>query len=343
MVFALYALAGNAAHAEPERIALVYSAPAECPDASTFHDEVRARVSGDWEAAPDEVARRISVTVNRRGERYVAAIAFLNPQGDEVTRSVAGQKCDDVVNGMALVTALAIESRVEEALSQSEPEAAPEPLAEPVPKGASAPKSEPIPAAPARFRHPAGPEPRAPARAAPARTSGAHVRFGAASVTSTGVGPDAAFGPALFATLELAGPRFGLSGAALWSGLVHTGGVPARFRRLSARADGCPFAVGSRAVAFEPCAFMELGSLYGQGESNARLASTKGGSSLWAVPGLLARFVGHIDPVVLVLDFDGAVPLSRERFGVVTAGARQSSFREPAVVFGGELGAGFRL
>jgi hypothetical protein len=170
-----------------------------------------------------------------------------------------------------------------------------------------------------------------------------HLRFGAASVSSTGVGPDAAFGPALFAAVEFAGPRLGLSAAALWSGVVHTGGVPARFQRLTARADACPLALGARSLSFEPCASMELGSLHGQGNSTAQVLGTKGGSSLWAAPGLVARLLAKVDAVVLVLELDGGVPLSRQRFGVVTDGKAALSFKVPAVVLGGELGVGVRL
>ncbi len=326
----------------PERIDLVYGAPPECPGAGTFHDEVRARVQGDWEAAPGELARRITISVTRRDEHYVAAIQFMNPQGQDVTRSVAGHKCEDVVNGIALVTALAIESRVEEALQQSEPE----------PAGAPEPKTTPVAAVEPKTPRAAAPRP-APSVPPPASRRGdttrsrandaVHLRFGAASMTSTGVGPDAAFGPALFATVELAGARLGLSGAALWSGLVHTGGVPARFQRLTARADGCPLALGKPSLSFEPCAFMELGSLHGQGKSTAQVLGTKGGSSLWAAPGLGARLLGELEPVVLVLELDGSVPLARQRFGVVTGGEAASSFKVPALVFGGELGVGIRL
>lgn len=326
-----------AAPVASERIHLVYGAPAECPSAATFHDEVRSRVNGDWEAAPGELARRITISVTRRDDRYVAAIAFTNPAGQAVSRSVAGEKCEDVVNGIALVTALAIESRVEEALQQSEPEAqartgAPAPNPTPAP----APKVEPTAAARRASAPSAVVEPGRVARSV-------HVRFGASSVTSTGVGPDAAFGPAFFAAVEFSGPRLGLSGAALWSGLVHTGGVPARFQRLSARADGCPVALGGRALSFEPCAFIELGSLHGQGHSTAQVAGSRGGSSLWAAPGLVARLLGTVEPVVVVLELDAGVPLSRQRFGVVTDGQREPSFKVPVVVFGGALGAGVRL
>jgi hypothetical protein len=253
-----------------------------------------------------------------------------------VSRSVAGEKCEDVVNGIALVTALAIESRVEEALQQSEPESArtavPAPSPTPAPAPKVAPKLAPRPAS-------------VPSAAAePGRTEGSvHVRFGASSVTSTGVGPYAAFGPALFAAVEFSGPRLGLSGAALWSGLVHTGGVPARFQRLSARADGCPVALGGRALSFEPCAFMELGSLHGQGHSTAHVGGSRGGSSVWAAPGLLLRVLASVEPVLVVLELDGGAPLSRQRFGVVSDGQREPSFRVPAVVFGAALGAGVRL
>ena len=307
-----------------DRIALVYTAPAECPQDAAFRAAVRERASGDWEAQPGELARRIDVSVTRSGERYVAGIVFLNAAGERISRSLSGQSCEDVVNGIALVTALAIQSRVEEALAQSEPEP-PKP----------APKNPvPVPvhtaAAPA---HPA-------VQPSPVRET--FVRVGAAARAASGTGPGPSFGPLLFGALEWRRVRLGLALSGLWAPQVTQSGVSAHYRRLSARIDGCPYAVGRGTLTFEPCAFFEAGSLHGQGEPGSSLASTTGGGSPWLVPGVLLRLLARFEPVVVSLELGGGAPLVRERFGVVSDGVEHTTFHVPAFVLDGALGGGIR-
>lgn len=323
----------------PEHIALVYEAPPECPDDGAFRSAVRSRVASDWEAQPGELARRMSVSVARRDDRYLATIDFLNPQGEHVARSVSGSVCADVINAIALVTALAIQARVEEALAQSEPEIAqtPEPPAEspappPTVKPAAATASPPATQA-EKPQNPPAPKPRT------------HVRFGAAVAVGTGVGPNWALGPALFAALEWNGPRLGLTGTALWSGSVQAGDLPARFRRLAARLEGCPVSWRAGRFGFEPCAFFEFGSLRGDADttSPALLQSPSGGASPWLAPGALARVVTSLDPLVLVLEVNAGVPLVRESFGLRTSQGQDTKFHVDPVVVGGSLGLGVRL
>jgi hypothetical protein len=335
----LGAPAGAAAEQLPaapaEHIALVYQAPPECPADDAFRSEVRSRVTGDWEARPGELARRVSVSVAQRADRYVATIEFLDPQGERVARSVAGVVCADVVNGIALVTALAIQSRVEEALAQSEPEPTPTP-----------PPPAPLPPAPAATpaRPAASPAPQ-PERGPPPRR--AHVRFGGSATVATGVGPEPALGAALFAAFEWSGPRVGLTAEASWSGRVQASDVPAHFQRYAARLEGCPVSFGLGVVSFEPCASFELGLLRGDGDSLtkpglATLAS--GGGSPWLAPGALGRLVASFDPIVVLLEATAGVPLVREKFGLLLNQTEQDpKFQAPSVVFGGSLGLGVRL
>jgi hypothetical protein len=310
---------------------LAYVAPTECPTDAAFRHEVRTRASGDWEAQPGELARRIAVSVVLRGERYVASIEFLNPQGDRVTRSVAGKSCRDVVNGIALVTALAIQSRVEEALEQSEPE--PPPAAPPSDEPPPAPIPAPSPAPPV------DPNP------SPAPSPWPRLRFGGALAVATGVGPSPTLGPAFFAALEWDGPRLGIAGEGFWSGRVEANGIPAHFRRLAGRLEGCPTSFSMASVSFEPCAFLELGSLRGDGKiAPPALETPDGGTSLWIAPGAAARLVVGLEPLLVSLEATGRVPLLREEFGVVNAGgARQGVYKVPAVTAGAALGLGIRL
>jgi hypothetical protein len=328
----------------PEHIALVYQAPPECPSDDAFRVEVRSRVAIDWEAQPGELARRVGVTVARRGDRYVATIEFLNPQGDRVTRSVAGTACSDVVNGIALVTALAIQSRVEEALAQSEPELAPSP-AEAAPPDAPPPKKAPSDQPPLSPVARASTAPVSP-QPAPRTPRSVRVRFGAAAAVSTGVGPDPTIGPALFAALEWHGARLGVTGTAFWSGQVLADDVPVRFSRFAGRLEGCPASWKLGLVSFEPCASFELGALRGEassGASTAILQNPTGGTSAWVEPGVLARLVTSFDPVVVEFEATTGVPLVQERFGVLANQKKESKFEVPAVVVGGALGLGVRL
>ena len=311
-----------------ERILLAYDAPPECPTDEAFRTEVRVRASGDWEARAGELARRITISVVLRGERYVASIEFLNPQGDRLTRSVAGKSCGDVVNGIALVTALAIQSRVEEVLEQSEPDS---------------PPSAPVPEPPKPSSAPARPAP--PARVERESASRTHVRFGGAAAVATGVGPVPTVGPALFAAVEWDGPRLGVTGEAFWSDTVETNGVPAHFRRLAARLEGCPLSLPVASLAFEPCAFVEIGSLRGDGEvAPPAVVKEGGGASLWLAPGAAARLIATFEPVLVSLEATARVPVLREEFGVASADADPLPvYRVPPVAVGGALGLGFRL
>ena len=130
------------------------------------------------------------------------------------------------------------------------------------------------------------------------------------------------------------------------SGSVRAAGVGARFRRLAARVEGCPWSGGAGAVSFEPCAFFEGGSLRGDGEVEPpRVVRESGGASLWLAPGALLRLVTSFEPVVLTLDASARFPLLRQDFGVVTAGNPEpfQVYAVPPVSFGGSLGLGIRL
>ncbi len=312
-----------------ERIALVYSAPAECPDDAAFRSAVRARASGDWEARPGELARRITVSVAKQDEKYVAAIVFVNGDGDGATvaRNLSGRVCADVVDGIALVTALAIQSRVEEALARSEPEPA-----------------QPPPAAVAVVKPAVAQNAPAPAPKSAAKPSAAtRFRFGVAARVASGTAPAASFGPTVFGAVELGRARLGLSAGGLWSGSATANGVAAKYLRLSGRLDGCPYAFGTTTLAFEPCAFFEAGALHGAGEPSAGLSTTSGGWSPWLVPGVLLRLVTGFDPLVVELELGGGPPLVRERFGRIVDGQEQTTFRVPPFVVDAALGIGFRL
>jgi hypothetical protein len=313
------------AAAPPEKIRLAFSAPPECPDSAHFLESVRSRVGTDWEAGQDELARPIDVAVVRNAERYVASIRFSSVAGETLVRQVTGQACENVVNGIALVTALAIRSQVHQVLEQSE---APPPPPAPVP--VNAPKA-------------AAPLPPPPARAESLRV---HVRAGLSGSVVTGVGPDTALGAGVFAVVEVSHWRVGVAAHLNDSGEISAHELPARFRLLSFRLDGCPISVDFAPwFSLEPCASFDAGWLEG-GTTEAvppRVVRPETAGSLWAAPGALLRAAFRFDPGFFQIEGFTRVPLFREQFYVETDGEREVIYEVPAVAFGGAAGLGLRF
>lgn len=95
-----------------ELVRIAYDAPADCPSRDVFLARVRSRVGTAWEAPPEGAARAVQVTVVRESGKSAGRLAFVDENGRPVHRAVSGATCDDVVSAIALVTALAIESRL---------------------------------------------------------------------------------------------------------------------------------------------------------------------------------------------------------------------------------------
>jgi hypothetical protein len=146
--------------------------------------------------------------------------------------------------------------------------------------------------------------------------------------------------------VEWDGPRLGVAGEAFWSGTVEANGVPAHFRRLAARVEGCPLSLPVASVAFEPCAFLEFGSLRGDGEfAPPAVVKQRGGASLWVAPGAAGRLIVSLEPLIVSLEATARVPVLRQDFGVTIAGSAEPVpvYSVPVVAVGGALGLGIRL
>lgn len=326
MIVARLAAAENApsGRSGTDKVRLAYRAPPDCPSESAFASSVRERLPGGWEAAPGELAIVFDVDVSTRGERFSATIRFSNAEGEPFQREVEGASCIDVVNGMALVAALAIRSRV------GDVEEPPPPPPPPAPR-----PSEPAPPA----STPSAPPPE------PTKARSVFFRAGALGMLTTGVGPGLAFGGGAFFGAELSGARLELVLAAVASGRVSAESIPSEFRLLVARLDGCPLALGlGNHLAVEPCALFELGSLRAETfESQPRVTKPDSGSATWLAPGALVRAVARFQPLVLELEGFARFPLFHEQFYVDAGGARDTVFEVPTVAWGAALGLGLRF
>jgi hypothetical protein len=309
-----------------EKVRIHYEAPVACPDREALLEGVRARIGSAWEAPDGELARQIDVRVQVRDRRFVATIEFVDVEGQRVTRSVGGEFCENVVNGIALVTALAIESRVEEALDQSEPAVPPAAATAPV-----APATRPAPRTTSRPPPPAGPE--------------TALRAGVRGSGVTGVGPELALGAGLFGGLEWSALRFGLTFEILRSPKVTRNDIPADYTLASGRLEVGAGFWPLRSMALEAAGFLELGALRAETRENPpRVTEPGGGSAPFIAPGVVGKMLAFSEPLVLSLEVMGRFPLVREEFGV------DNGLPNPPIAYkvrpfsaGAALGAGVRF
>ncbi len=268
---------GQSTIAETRPLHLEYTAPTACPQHEDFEARVRGRTSrASFGAGPEAQAAR--VTVRSNGARYVGHMSLVADSGLTRERDVEGDHCDQVVDALALVTALAIDPNASfipsaapfhtlarSAGAMAKAEAAPVPSA-----GATGPSEsllDPLshfPQATARD----GLAERGTAASAPSVPAWAG-SIGVSLFTLTGAAPDALAGAGAHAELAC-----GARGRLLCpSGRISAlGGVNGAFASRSAsflfgaaRADGCPLRLGTEAISFRPCGAADVGLLRAQG------------------------------------------------------------------------------
>jgi hypothetical protein len=91
-----------------EPIRVEYSAPAACPSADDFAAQVHARTDRPRAAAPGEPARTFKVTVTT-APTTAGRLVIRDVDGMESVRNVKGATCSEVVEALALFTALAVD------------------------------------------------------------------------------------------------------------------------------------------------------------------------------------------------------------------------------------------
>jgi hypothetical protein len=317
-----------------QEIELDYHAPRDCPGVDAYLTDVRQRLGPDWKAALKDLAKHLTVTVARTGDRYGGALEFVTVRGERFSRSVSGTVCSEVVRGIGLITALAVNARAGESAIRadtstsadpSRPERAPELAREGRSASADVGKSRTATVSSTRAR------------------ANVQVRFGARASLTSGVGPGRAVGPGAFAVLGLARARLGLGADLFDSGTVRARGIRADFSLLSARLEGCPwsFGLGSWGT-LEPCATGELGSFRAAPKLDPPIVTLSQPKSIvWGAAGLLGRLVLHFRPFVAEVEVIGRAPLRRERFFV---GSRDDVvFEIPVASAGASVGFGLEF
>lgn len=231
-----------------------YRAPAGCPDAATFVGQVQWRTQRFRVAEQGETARRLLVNVNQRGARgnVSGRLTLRQLDGRESVRKVAGRSCDEIVDALALIAALAIDPR-----AMTWPPATTWPQ-EPAPPVSSAPPGG-MPTVSVRVEPLAQPD-----RAWWLRV-GAHVG------AIVGVGPDVLIYPSAFVEIakfrqSRVPPLAARVGFARATDQVTRAPGAATFTWTVALAEACaPVPLAAR-LSFQPCGHFMIGVLRGAGE-----------------------------------------------------------------------------
>ncbi len=281
-------------------VPIAYRAPASCPAEEGFVQRLRSRLG--LSQAPARLGRTVDVQIALAEGRYVGKLTLVGADGRSTTKTLDDASCEELVDALSLVAALALETDDVEGTAR-----APAPTPAPAPAPARESASTPAPA-PARESAPA---------------PGAPSRIGVALGGLAAIGP--APRPLLGAALALhwtqpgAGlftPTLELGGAASLSPEAPEAKGTASFAWLSARAAAYvvqwPPGAG---VAFRAGVVGDFGVVVAHGRDTTSPATS---SRPWASPG---GIVG------------AEVPLG-SRFAIQIAAALEAPLRRDLYAFG---------
>ena len=265
-------LAANA-YAQEAWVRLEYTAPEGCPDEAAFIEQVLIRSRRARLAGPGDLAHTLKINVESQPGRSVARLEFVDTDSQRVQREVSGEECGEVVSGIALVTAIAIDARAEKE-SQAQPARppAPSPPAAAQPPGATS--TIPI-----------------DARGRKTDRSGIRWDTGLGFLTTSAVAPSPLYGLDAFLAVS---PHDGgwstrLTLAYLESPNLTVARGEASFQLAFARAEACPLILPLASyLVFAPCAAFDFGIVAASG-GGQRVADPDDAQVFWSAASLLAR------------------------------------------------------
>ena len=288
------AATASVAHAQTEAAPLTYSAVAGCPTKESFEASVRARTPLARFGESARALRRFAIEASAAHGRFTATLKVVSPNGSVADREVDGETCEEVIDALALVTALAIDPKAS-TLSLAAPSATPSTAAPPVPV----------------------PPPRAPpSRRAESRSARWEPSLGVAASGANGITPTVLLGVAVHGAIanDVSGwwapsIRLTLEARKTFEG----SGANAGFALVTAGLDLCPSAVQGGGLSFRPCVGTSAGLLHARGISVSTPASA---DSLW----LDVRGLGRVRWLLAggrgFVEFEGGalLPVTRPTF-----------------------------
>jgi len=299
-------LLGSPSRAQPTNLSaeLEFSSEAPCPDRMAFMRSVEARVGRTVQWGSGGFAFR--VTVSRQGEEFRGHL--LARSGQYVTeRDLTGKNCEDVIAGLALVAALALDPNASTAPQRAQSTEGQGVLPKDSGQPVQAPQQEPEkPAAPPPTPKPAPPPP-APAPPPPLSPPFLPANEGPASYAISLLGTlGVDMGPAPVALIPVGAkvlaelysdsiwqPSFGLAFGYAKTGFLGSEAGAADFRWLVVRLSACPLgALLVREGRLRACVLGDIGSMSAEGREGAILF-TERTTQFWAATGAGATFSYH--------------------------------------------------
>ena len=292
----LVAFSAASGHAQESWVRIEYTAPPECPSEADFIEQVLIRARRARLAGPGDLAHTMKITVESQPGQSVARLEFIDTDSQRVKREVSGEECGEVVSGIALVTAIAIDARAEKQGAQSPPDRASSERA--TPSAQPPPAAVPVPSP----------------RTEPART-GVRWDVGIGFLTTSAVAPSLLYGLDAFVALSPrnAGWSARLTLAYLEGPNLNVDRGEARFQLAFARAEACPLALSPAAqLAFLPCAAFDAGVVAAAGGG---VPDPKSPTAFWSGASLIARIQLDLQDFLLFeVQGELGTPFTRERF-----------------------------
>jgi hypothetical protein len=288
-------LCAASSHAQESWVRIEYTAPPECPSEADFIEQVLIRTRRARLAGPGDLAHTLKITIESQPGQSVARLEFVDTDSQRVKREVSGEECGEVVSGIALVTAIAIDARAEKQAAQAPPARPPSERAKP---RADPPEAAPVPRA----------------RTEPGGT-GARWDVGLGILTTSAVAPSLLYGLDAFVAVGPRNARWSarLTLAYLESPNLNVARGEARFQLAFARAEACPLALRPTAhLALLPCAAFDAGVVAASGGGVPEPNSPK---AFWSGVSFVARMQLDLQDFLLFeVQGELGTPFTRERF-----------------------------
>lgn len=344
-----------AAADEVEAVRFAYEAPAACPDAEGFVEEVRARTTRFRIVQSGSGLRSFEVRIAVETNGITGTVRVVDGTGVVSARTVEGAQCEDVAKTLAFVTAISIDPKAlpghdaPPATTTSTPPPGPENETE-VPAPPSSASLAPPASTPGPLPRPtiatAAPQEAVALQAAPspaAQTWHATVGVGA---SAQGLGaPGALFGETAFVGLALDtqsiwSPELRIGAAQTSSGTLGADPGSVSLAWIVARADACPLRWPAQGrLAARPCLTADVGALSASASDGVQHAQSV--VRPWGTLGARALVEWEpVGPLFIGAEVSLSAALQRDQFYVAPT---PTVYQAPVVLPAGTLELGVRF
>jgi hypothetical protein len=326
------------------RIRVTYSVAPGCPARAQFMQEIRARSSRVVEVTTGDDAIPVAVSVSREAGGFTGRVTTGSADA-RTTRTVAGTSCSEVIAGLALVAAVAVDPSVLSGRDAGRDAAGDES----VDAGVDAATPVVVDAAPEAPRDASvvvvPPEASAPPITPPPSSSSSSwaLSLGAGANLVAAPAPETLWSGVVFADVlrnsDGWSPSFRLSVERSFHENASPTTPGADFTWTAASLDGCPAAWLPHPLRVEACARVTVGVTDVTG---ANTTPTRNSTRIWASAGPVARVRWSIARLTLGVEGAAIVPFVRDRY-FAEPNVDATIYRAPALGWSVGAGVGFAI